>query len=477
MSARLVTIRRRLDSALRTPWLSRRGARALILFALLLKLLASAWNASAFDGLPYDNGHHRDRASHGGLEVDDLAYDPPLYYIPALVHVEDRKVGRLKPGATSDDLLQTLRYTNVVYLALFYCCWLYVIFPRLIRNWRATTIASVILLALPGYQKLGCVSHADNLLVSLSAVALAFFVWLRDRQRPLADWFLVVGYSLMVGLVGWTRPFAAVPVFVLWLGGMALLVRDHRGRWLALASRAAVITVLVGAIASGWYVKRYHKLGHISPGYSDWVEPYVRYRPKLGKWHFFTSVYPKKLLELPNMLHCYPKQKYARTKLKPSVKKDITNSFPTIAYSELWGDHWVRFSSSKYRTEEKLWPKRMLLVAALPLVLLLAARFFRAVGRTLLMAVRKTPGAGVRGLLLLYVVLAAALYFYWLTHSALTPGLNSAIKFTYNAHVFPVGLAIAWLDGVGPRRYNLWLGYVLMVFMLALPIAVFWPSP
>lgn len=150
LSARLVTIQRRVDLAIRTPWVTRRGARALVLVALLLKLLASAWNAHAFDGLPYDNTHHRTRASHGGLEIDDLAYDPPLYYIPALIHVEDRKAGKLEAGATTDDLLQTLRYTNVAYLALFYCCWLYVIFPRLVRNWRAATIASLILLALPG---------------------------------------------------------------------------------------------------------------------------------------------------------------------------------------------------------------------------------------------------------------------------------------------------------------------------------------
>ena len=58
---------------------------------------------------------------------------------------------------------------------------------------------------------------------------------------------------------------------------------------------------------------------------------------------------------------------------------------------------------------------------------------------------------------------------------ALTPGVNSGIKFLYNAHLVPVFVTLAFLKPMSSRPFNLWIGYTLLVFVASLPFVVFWP--
>jgi hypothetical protein len=454
-------------------WGNQRSARVAVAAALLIKLALVVWNASTYNSRSYDYHWHRARVASAGLHVDAMAYNPPLYYLPCLPFVDDVPNGRVKEGFTRDDLMGLLRFTNIAYLFLFYVSWIYFIIPKLITGWRGATIASLVILCFPGFQKLGVMTHPDNLLVGLSALGLAYWLWFRKRpfRAGWRDWTGVTGFGLIVGLIGMTRPFAAVPVFVLSLAGLIALVRERGLFSWAFLSRATLFTVLAGTLSLSWYVYRWHEIGTFKAGYSEkWVGKFREYRDDLDRVHYFTNFYFTDLLREPNMLN----EAFGYNG-KPKVTNDMSNSFPTIAYSEFWGDHWLYFSSPKYRTEGKRWPKRILFVIALLMLPLLGLRFVGGVVTTGRRLARGDPDADADALLVLYFLLGMGLYFHWLMGDALLPGANTPIKFIYNAHLAPVFVTVAFLKDLGPRQFNAWLGYAGLVFLAALPVATFWP--
>jgi hypothetical protein len=459
--------------ASRNTWINQRNARVLVAFALFIKLALLVWNAAAYNNNPYDFHWHKSRAASAGLRVGAMEYNPPLYYLPALPFVEDIAKSKVKEGFTSGDLVKLLRFTNLAYLFLFYICWIYLIIPKLITNWTGATIASLVLLGFPGFQKLGVMTHPDNLLVGLSALGLAYWLWFRKRSSRSGwrDWAAVAGFGLIVGLVGMTRPFAAVPVFVLSLGGVIALARERGLFSWAFFSRAALLAVLVGTISLSWYVYRWNEIGTFKAGYNErWVGPFRAYRDDLDRVHYFTSFYFTDLLREPNLLN----EAFGYNG-KPKASNDMSNSFPTIAYSEFWGDQWLYFSSPKYRTEGKLWPKRVLFVVALLMLPMLGLRFVGGVFTTGRRLARGDPDADADALMVLYFLLGVALYFYWLMGDALLPGANTPIKFIYNAHLVPVFVTVAFFKDPGPGQFNAWLAYAGVVFFAALPVAMFWP--
>ncbi len=454
-------------------WISPRSARLLVSVALVIKLALLVWNAAAFNGKTYDFHWHGIRAASAGLLVGKMEYNPPLYYLPCLPLVEDISEGQLKEGFDKHDLLNLLRFTNLAYLFLFYLAWIYFIIPKLIGDWKGATIASLVLLGFPGFQKLGVMSHPDNLVVGLSALGLAYWLWFRSRPSKSGwkDWAAIAGFGVIVGFVGMTRPFAAVPVLILSLAGIIALVRQHGFLGWAFFSRAALLTVLVGSFSLSWYAYRWHETGTLQAGYNErWVGPFREYRKDLDRKHYFTSFYFADLLREPNLLN----EAFGYNG-KPKASNDMSNSFPTIAYSEFWGDQWLYFSSPKYRTEGKLWPKRVLFVTALFMLPLLGLRFVGGVLTTRRRLARGDPDADADALMVAYFLLGVALYFYWLMGDALLPGANTPIKFIYNAHLAPVFVVVAFFKDLGPRRFNAWLGYAIVVFLAALPVATFWP--
>lgn len=461
------------DHGQRKTWLNERSARVVVASALLIKLALVVWNAAAYNNRSYDYHLHSARVSSAGLRASSRAYNPPLYYLPALPFVEDVQKSKLKEGYTAGDLIHLLRFTNIAYLTLFYLCWIYLIIPKLVPSWKGATAASLVLLSLPGFQKLGAMTHPDNLVVGLSALGLAIWLWFRKRpsRSGWRDWAGVAGFGLVVGLLGMTRPFAAVPVFVLSLGGVITLARERGIFSLAFVSRAALFTVLAGTLSLSWPVYRWHEIGTFKAGYNEsWVGKFREYRDDLDRVHYFTSFYFTDLLREPNLLNDafgYDGE--------PKVTNDMSNSFLTIAYSEFWGDQWLYFSSPKYRTEGKLWPKRILFVVALLMLPWLGLRFAGGILTTGRRLARGDPEASADALLVLYFFLGLALYFHWLMGDALLPGANTPIKFIYNAHLVPVFVTVAFFKEIGPPQLNAWVAYSGMVFLAALPVATFWP--
>ena len=479
---------------------------------LCIKLALSLWNACEFDGKVYDQGHHQDRALFGGLRPGKLSYDPPLYYLPALlVHrpadvplvernmrnvggedeaIASREAALSPPGphevAHKAKQIQLLRYTNVFYGFITYVGWICFAYPRLLRGFRGWFLASLLLLCVPGYQKLGAMVHPDNAFTCLVTVGVC--VWLAVRERFAAGkltFLQLVGFAVAVGSIGLTRPFSIMPVAVLTATLLVYLVRLEGFRWSRLLVRGGALLAIVVVLSSSWYVYRWRSSGHITNAYRDgYMEKFEKRKVGFSFVEYFTTFHAEELLEVPN-------RKLAGGTTSAYSNTPHANSFFTILYSEVWGDHWLYFSGLPTR-EGKLWPKRTLLAAALltpPVVLLLGAGFFWDLGRRSRQSLGESRAQKLRArltawlaqveldlVLLGLVGSGVLLYLYWQTGPGLLPGKHSTIKFIYVANLVAPTLALVFKRRLRPLTFNLLSCYFLLLFVVALPVAMFWPS-
>jgi hypothetical protein len=495
---------------LRVPFIAPAAGRFLIATLLCVKLALCVWNALSFDGKVYDQGHHQDRALFGGLRAGKMHYNPPLYYLPALLvprpadvplvershksEGDDDEAIASREAATSPasasernhkaKLLRVIRFTNVVWDAVIYIGWICLAFPRLLPGFRAWFLASLLLLTIPGFQKLGAMVHPDNAFAALTTVAVCAWLWVRDRHRAGKLGFRhLLGLSIAAGAVGLTRPFSIVVVAVFAAVLVVYLIRLEGFRWGRLLVRGTALLAIVGVLSGSWYAYRWHYSGHVTNAYRDrYIKTFERRRPGFDYVHYFTTFHLKELMQTPNRrMGGGSASAYANT---PSA-----NSFFTLLYSEVWGDHWLYFSGKTAR-EGKLWPKRALLASALatpPLVIALAGGYLLDLVRRLRRALASQRrlaqklGAVLERLesdivLSAVVVLGAGLYLYWQTGPALLPGKNSTIKFVYIASLFGPTLALLFRRRLKIVWFNLLAAYFLLLFVVAIPIAMFWPS-
>ncbi len=464
-----------------------RVARPLVLALLGLKLLVTVWNAATFDGWGYDGRHHVWRA-YIGCAADPMAYDPPLYYVPVFGTVtttltHDFDVPRKMTVEERNLPLQRLRWLNVVWLAVFYASWLFGVIPRLFADDRVRLLASGLLLALPGYQKMAVMPHPDNLHTAAAAACFAAWLWARERKaRRLAaggaagdtgELALLAGLAIFAG---WTRPFAAVTVAVTGIMAVAHARVGRRVFGAGFLARLVALTLVIGAGSSAWYVYRHAQTGLWGGAYNPrFIAKFAKGKQTFDWAHYFGSFEFAALVAHPN-------RGVGRDLPDPEARARIANSFFTTLYSEVWGDHWMHFSGKKrpYERPEKfdakIWPKRMLFVTALPITLLLLLRLFVHLVRI----VRRGPRDWARlppdvALALLFV-LGAGFYLFWQTGSGLTPGKNSSIKFIYSAYLAPAPLLLALHGRFGERRLWAWLFGAALLFAVALPVAFYWPA-
>lgn len=453
-------------------------ARGILLALLVVKVAISAWNAHAYHGVQYDRAHHLRRIASGGLDVRRDAYNPPLYYLPSLAfnHLHRALAPDVKVRTAME--LRDLRYANTLYLAAFYGLWVCMLFPMLLPNEATSFVASLLLLAVPGFQKLAMMAHPDNLVPLCTAIALV--LWLRGRRRsgmeqaPQArSWAARLGLAMCIGVIGLTRPFAAATVGVMW----AAAVADEMGRPTLRAllgarflGRALAITLIVGTISLSWYVYRYVETGESGGTYNQrYIGMYERHRAGFDFVHFFTSFYPLELLQRPNRsINGFDTQ-------NPRFENRYGNSFWTVLHSEIWGDHWLHVSG--HRTEErKLWPKRVMIALALPLMLLVPLGWLRSAIAAVRIGPRRVIAAREPLVIALAFILGAGLYLYWATGSGLLPGKSSSIKFIYIAHLVPLGLVLALLAPLRPGFLRALRAYAFVLYFAALPVAIFVPS-
>jgi hypothetical protein len=497
---------------LRLPWITPSSGRLLIATLLCIKLGLVVWNAIEFNGKVYDQGHHQDRALFGGLRAGKMAYNPPLYYLPSLlVHrppevplverstksvgdddeaLASREAARSPAGpeerAHKAKLIKLLRYTNIFWDTLLYLGWICYAFPRILRGFRAWFLASLLLLLLPGFQKLGVMVHPDNAFASLTTVGVCTWLWVRERWRAgKLSFQQLLAFAVAAGGVGLTRPFSIVTVGVLSLALLLYLIRLEGLRWSRLLIRGALLFTIVGVLSGSWYVYRWRYTGHITNAYRDhYMETFEKRRPGFSYKHYFTTFHLGELLKSPN-------RKLGGGTTSIYGNNPEANSFFTLLYSEVWGDHWLYFSSRQAR-ETKLWPKRVLFVTGLalpPVVALLGVGFALDVTRRARRVVAERASESVwqklRALidaLELDLVplgvggLGVLLYLYWQTGPALLPGKNSTIKFVYIASLFGPTISLLFKRRLRVSTFNLLTCYFLLLFIVALPLAMFWRS-
>ncbi len=313
---------------LRVPLLTPASGRFLIAVLLCVKIALTAWNARVFDGKIYDQGHHQDRALFGGLRAGKMAYNPPLYYLPALLierpadvplvershksegeddeAIASREAAKSPAGPSEKrhkaKLLRLIRHTNIVWIALIYLGWICYAFPRLLPGFRAWFLASLLLLAIPGFQKLGVMVHPDNAFAALTTVGVCAWLWVRDRYRRGTLAFKhLLPFAVAAGAVGLTRPFSIVAVAVLTTALLVYLVRLEGWRWGRLLVRGAALLAIVGVLSGSWYAYRWQYTGHVTNAYHDrYIQTFERRRPGFDYVHYFTTFHLRKVLETPN---------------------------------------------------------------------------------------------------------------------------------------------------------------------------------
>jgi hypothetical protein len=465
----------------------------LIAVLLAIKLLITAWDCAVFDGQTYDEaGLHAPRARTGGLGLEGRSYNPPLYYLPvyplaarqakelggwpeAEVSAEAGIASREDPQrkALDDALLQRLRWTNLLHVAAFYFAWLGVILPRLIRDPWSRLLASVCLLAMPGYQKLAVMVHPDVAMTSLTALTLAAFVALRvrDSERPPTT-FELLGVALLGGLTALARPFGLLTAMAAIVGAGWLAWRERAtlaARWHWVARSLAAATV-AGLCVIAWPVYQIANLGHLAPVYSQtYTERYEPAREDFNVPGYFASFYIVDLLRRPN----YRVNEFDDT--NDEFHKRHGNSFWTLLYSETWGDHWLHFSGP-VKAERRSVVKRIALAAALPTIPWLGFRLFVGLRGVFERVRSRDAERDIWLLLTAFLALGVGLYLHWQLGDGLSPGKNSAVKFIYNAYLFPVALLLCFSTPVAPRTRKVALGYALLLFAATLAFSVFVPG-
>jgi hypothetical protein len=488
--------------------ISERSGRFVIALLLSVKLVLLVWNAAAFDGRTYDREFHADRALVGGLKPGKTAHSSPAYYLPALTvarpaGVEPRERARMgeedeargvplpraprASGAEEQyraDLLTRLRYTNVLWVGAFYLIWIYYAFPRLLRGFRPWFLGSLLLLTLPGYQKLAAMSHPDNMFVGSASVVVAIWLFLRERSqgeraelqaRPspsaraavavgsIRFWHLVV-FALAIGTMLLARPFAVVPAGVFSVLCVAYLLRSVGGNWLKLAPRLLLLGAIVLLPSLSWY-------GQLKQASHQRGETYVAsYFPNLEKnragfdyLHYYGSFHLGQLLGSQ----------------VDGIDAAAHDSFFTLLYSEVWGDQWRSFSGATAKdAHAKEWPKRVLLASALGVPWIMLALGGRALWGVVQRRRHEATLAELEPelVLLAVVVLGTVGFLVWQAGPGLLPGDNSTVKFIYIATLFPPAIALVFARDLRPITFSALTGYFLSLYVLAFPVAMYWPQ-
>jgi hypothetical protein len=477
---------------LERPLLSPRSGRCLIALLLLIKLVLIVWNAAVFDGRTYDAGYQSDRAVFGGLRPGKTAHDPPLYYLPALTVSPPDDVPRLARETVGEDdepgqphaeppprqsraekafrveLLTRLRHTNVLWLALFYGLWLFWSLPRLVQGFQPWFLASLLLLAVPAYQRLGAMSHPDNLFVALASVAIALWLYLRDRwqrQEPLPFWQLAL-FASSIGIMTYSRWLAIAPAAVLAVVCIVYAVRSAGGKLVLLVPRLLVLATLIGGLSASWFLQL--RAASHEPG----RQYAASYFPKLERDHtgfnyarYYSSFHLQRLLD--------------------DERGSSADSFPTLVYSEIWGDEWLSFANPKSKDAKK-WPTRVLLASAIAvpltcivLAVVMLVGLVERLKRVVADASARSPTtmAELEGelVLLALTLLGAGLFVAWQAGPGLLPGDNSSVRFNSIAAVLPAGVALLFARPLRPLAFNLLTAYFLCLFVLAFPLTMYWP--
>lgn len=476
-----------------TQWQSR-----VLWFLLIVKIIVAGANAFTFDIRDqYDAGMHFSRTATCGIYTSERYYNPPGYYLlacPAVVgalasevdllaearavfagdtsfdQIIDKYKHNIKAEYLSVNFARPIYHTlNVIMLfGLYWFCAFY-IFPKFLPSVMSAVTASVILFALPGFQKLAAMTHPDNLFVFLTI--LMFALWCRFAARGELKLREAVILGLLAGAAALTRPFSIVPVGA--MGAVLALEtwiairgsnKDLRRRFVI---RLLAFALVAGSLGGAWWGYRYVATGTVVAMFASEHEVASTFESREKDFDygaFYSTFHIADLLETPN-----------RTFGDGGTDWRVSNnnSFFTLFYSDFWGDHWLYFSGPRL-VEAKAGVKRALLAYALlvtPLLLYCAFRGLWVTGRQVL--------AGQEWTHQLFVILVAVgsvvVYMVWTATHGVEPGKNSAIKFIYLAYAIPFLLMLVGAGlPIGRTAGRVGLALSLVLFAVAFPVSLYW---
>jgi hypothetical protein len=302
--------------------------------------------------------------------------------------------------------------------------------------------------------------------------------------KPLLFTHLLV-FAFLVGLGALTRPFAAVPTAVMSVVALVYSYRLVNGKLMKLLPRLALVGSIIAAMSLSWYVYRWKMSGEVTNAYrTGYISKFEKRRANFNYKAYYTSLNLKDLIVDPS-------RKMGDGDAGVYADTPLANSFFTLLYSEIWGDQWLYFSGPKLR-DNKVVAKRALLTCALAvppaMLALLGWSLWGLVGRIRQKAAEVSGSPRLQRILavlseiepelvlLAIATLGAGLFVYWQGGPALLPGKNSTVKFIYIATLFPPAIALAFGRRLKPLPFNLLSAYFLILFVVAFPFAMYWPS-
>lgn len=472
----------------------------ILLLLIVIDLGMTVWNAAAFaPNQQYDPEMHAGRIATCGVYTSGRYYNPPLYYAlacPAMivslagqVDIVNDIARPLMSGASMDEVIDIVRpklhrvtlvdkaagpflqAVNVGMYAAVIGIWIVYLFPRYLAPGAAAFIAASLLLALPGFQKITAMTNPDNMLVF--GTTLGFFAFTRLTDATRIGWRAVVLFGLLIGAIGLTRPFAAIPMLFLGLAFGALLWRRSLGGGGAALKTAALKFVAFGVVAAlmagSWWGYRQVMTGDAFTLYaedSEYNRIHQERRKEFDFGEYYSTFHYAELLKVPNRhIGGYDPE-------DPDWRKSLNNSFATLLFSDYWADHWLYFSGPVPREiDDNVLPKRIILLYALPLSLALLALMAYGAARQIGTA-RTTPYAAEIWSLAATLIFGFALYVLWQQGQSLEPGKNSQVKFIYTANLAPIA-ALFIAAGTPKKAEPLLIAALGLLFVLALPMSFY----
>lgn len=395
--------------------------------------------------------------------VDQLEYNPPLYYMTAskLNHLFER-VSRSAGRAFKANPYFAYR---AMHIGIFLCVtgfYTLLLAPRLFARRETRGAFALGLVLIPNTYLASVMMRADHLLL-LFVQLLAGFWFFFDFPSHLATsrWRQAVWACALIGMAN-SRNFA-LPAFALFLGWGAFLWGRHargRGRSERLACSVAILVVL--ALSGQHYVHRWATTGLTVAQRTD----LAYYRDYLLKQEGFDRRAMFLNLEFSRLL-VGPPNRFA------VFSGD--NAFLPRLWGDMWADHWLYFSGRPLQ-ELKAAFKRVVLVTGIPFTLLFFGAPVLLIGESLGAAWKRrrftAPGLPEAGALLFLAALGLLGVFVWNEPEV---GKNSTVKFCYlmgysNLALLPM---MRWVDRTEARA-RAWLAYSVILWLSGLPLYVFW---
>ena len=443
-----------------------------ITLLLVIQIGIMVWNAAIYPTQEqYDVERHLTAVASGGLRVGIRNFDPPLYYMATLPIIATGKLFDIEILQSLEFLIPLMKIYNILILSMFYLLWIYWILPHLLPEKIKQDIAATLLFALPGYEKLAVMIHADNLLTLLTTIF--FGLWLYNKLS-VQKWRGIIAYALLLALIMLTRPFAVVPAGIFTIIFLKMIIQKARDQQLdfrQLTTRLSLFLAIVFIPIASWWGIRYLKTGQfINIADPNYYERYAARRKETDFDYYLTygiSFYFKELLQTPNRNYD------AGHANVPDRKQSLNNSLWTVTYSDFWGDHWLYFSGPQY-IEGKLWPKRILFVYALPITVALTLGFIWGAASEGIAAMKNKWQITPLGAASTLVIMGFGLWVFWQTFIALEPGKNSGIKFIYNAYYIPfaIPVALAKTKSLSVQKTIKIISFLL--YFLSLPVSIYW---